>query len=121
MSANAKTSGGHARPCSPWATNSAKITGETQPNVNDLIEIMKAYPSLQINIQGHTDNTGDAAANRKLSVDRASAVRQSLVAAGVAADRVTAQGFGADKPTATNDNAEGRQKNRRIDVVVTKV
>ncbi|CCH00974.1 OmpA/MotB domain protein [Fibrella aestuarina BUZ 2] len=102
-------------------TNSARITTESQPNVNDLIEIMKAYPGLQINIQGHTDNTGNADTNRKLSIDRANAVRSALIAADVAADRVTAQGFGAEKPTASNDTAEGRQKNRRIDVVVLKL
>ncbi|MBO0936025.1 OmpA family protein [Fibrella sp. HMF5335] len=102
-------------------TNSARITKESQPNVNDLIEIMKAYPTLQINVQGHTDNTGDAAANKKLSLDRANAVREALTAAGIAANRVTTQGYGAEKPTATNDTAEGRQKNRRIDVVVAKL
>ncbi|RYF53305.1 MAG: OmpA family protein, partial [Cytophagaceae bacterium] len=102
-------------------TNSTRITDETQPNVNDLIEIMNAYPTLQINIQGHTDNTGDAAANKKLSLDRANAIRSVLTSAGVAASRVTTQGFGAEKPTASNDDAEGRQKNRRIDVVLTKI
>ena len=104
-----------------FETGSAKITGETQPNVNDLIEIMKAYPGMQINVQGHTDNTGDAVANKKLSLERATAIRSALTAAGVVANRITAQGFGAEKPTATNDNAEGRQKNRRIDVVVEKI
>lgn len=104
-----------------FETGSARITTESRTHVNDLIEIMKAYPTLQINIQGHTDNTGNAAANRTLSLDRANAVRSALTAAGVAADRVTAQGFGSEKPTASNDDAEGRQKNRRIDVVVLKV
>lgn len=104
-----------------FETNSTKITPETQPNVNDLVEIMNAYPSLQINIQGHTDNTGDAIANKKLSLDRANAIRSVLTSAGIAPGRVTTQGFGAEKPTATNDTEDGRQKNRRIDVVVTKV
>ncbi|WP_375445894.1 OmpA family protein [uncultured Fibrella sp.] len=104
-----------------FETNSTKITNESKPNVNDLIEIMNAYPSLQINIQGHTDNTGDAVANKKLSLDRANTVRDVLTSAGVAANRITTQGFGAEKPTATNDTEEGRQKNRRIDVVVTKI
>ena len=82
---------------------------------------MNAYPSLLVNVQGHTDNTGDANANKKLSLDRANAIRSALIAAGVAGNRVTTQGFGAEKPTATNDTDEGRQKNRRIDVVVTKI
>ncbi|MBO0951399.1 OmpA family protein [Fibrella forsythiae] len=104
-----------------FETNSTRITSESQPNVNDLIEIMNAYPTLQINIQGHTDNTGDAAANKKLSLDRANAIRSVLTSAGVAANRITTQGFGAEKPTASNDNTEGRQQNRRIDVVLTKI
>lgn len=102
-------------------TNSARITKASQPNVNDLIEIMNAYPTLQINIQGHTDNMGDAAVNKKLSLDRANAVKEALTAAGVSGTRMTTQGYGAEKPTATNDDAEGRQKNRRIDVVVSKL
>ncbi|ARK12496.1 OmpA family protein [Fibrivirga algicola] len=104
-----------------FETNSTRITSESRPNVNDLIEIMNAYPSLQINIQGHTDNTGDAGANKKLSLERANAIRSALTSAGVSANRVTTQGFGAEKPVATNDSEEGRQQNRRIDVVVTKV
>ncbi|MEZ0538930.1 OmpA family protein [Fibrella arboris] len=102
-------------------TNSTRITTQSRPNLTDLIEIMNAYPSLQINIQGHTDNTGDAIANKKLSLDRADAVRSVLTSAGVAASRVTTQGFGAEKPIATNDTEAGRQQNRRIDVVVTKI
>ena len=104
-----------------FETNSTKVTSESQPNVNDLIEIMNAYPSLQINIQGHTDNTGDATANKTLSLDRANAIRSTLTSAGVAPNRITTQGFGAEKPIASNDTEEGRQKNRRIDVVVTKL
>jgi outer membrane protein OmpA-like peptidoglycan-associated protein len=104
-----------------FETNSAKITSESQPNMNDLIEIMNAYPTLQINVQGHTDNTGDATANKKLSLDRANTVRSTLTSAGVAPNRITTQGFGAEKPIATNDTDEGRRKNRRIDVVVIKL
>lgn len=104
-----------------FETNSARITAESRPNVNDLIEIMKAYPTLNIRIEGYTDNTGDAATNRKLSLDRAIAVQSALTAAGIAQNRVTAQGFGATQPTATNDTEEGRQKNRRIDVAITKL
>ncbi|GAB3492962.1 hypothetical protein GCM10027341_07700 [Spirosoma knui] len=104
-----------------FETNSSRITVESRPNVNDLIEIMKAYPGLHIRVEGHTDNTGDASANKKLSLDRANAVKEALSAAGVESDRVTTQGFGASKPTASNDSPEGRQQNRRIDVAITKL
>ncbi|MEZ0483877.1 OmpA family protein [Fibrella aquatica] len=104
-----------------FETNSTRITTSSKPNVNDLIEIMKAYPSLQINIQGHTDNTGNATTNKKLSLDRADAVRTALTSAGIDPDRITTRGFGAEKPAAENDTEEGRQQNRRIDVVVTKL
>ncbi|MFD2569702.1 DUF937 domain-containing protein [Spirosoma soli] len=104
-----------------FETNSDRITVESRPNVNDLIEIMKAYPGLHIRVEGHTDNTGNADANKKLSIDRANAVRTALMSAGIEANRVTTQGFGSTKPTASNESAEGRQKNRRIDVAVTKI
>lgn len=104
-----------------FETSSARITTQSQPNVNDLIEIMKAYPGLNVRIEGHTDNTGNSGTNRQLSIDRANAVKAALTAAGVESGRVTTQGFGSTKPAADNDSEEGRQKNRRIDVAVTKL
>lgn len=101
--------------------NSTRITAESLPNVNNLIEIMTAYPSLQVTIQAHTDNTGNVAANKELSLGRANAIRSALTSAGIAPNRLTTQGFGAEKPMASNDSEEGRQTNRRIDVVVTKI
>lgn len=101
-------------------TNSAAITGESQTHVNDLIEIMKAYPALVIKIEGHTDNTGSEATNETLSQERADAVKAALVKAGIKADRVSTKGYAAEKPTATNQTSEGRHENRRIDVVVVK-
>lgn len=100
---------------------SAKITAESQQNVNDLVDIMKAYPNMTIKVEGHTDNTGNADTNLQLSRDRAASVRTALVTAGIAGDRISTQGYGASQPLATNDNAEGRQRNRRIDVAVTKI
>jgi outer membrane protein OmpA-like peptidoglycan-associated protein len=104
-----------------FETGSARITAESRQNVNDLVDILKAYPNLNIRIEGHTDNTGNADTNLELSRDRASSVRTALTSAGIAGDRVTTQGYGAAHPLATNDNAEGRQRNRRIDVAVTKI
>ncbi|GAB3570340.1 hypothetical protein GCM10027578_26480 [Spirosoma luteolum] len=104
-----------------FETGSARITSTSRRHVDDLIEIMKAYPGLAIRVEGHTDNVGNAATNLTLSRDRAAAVKTALVAAGVAGDRVATQGFGDTRPTAPNTTPAGRQKNRRIDVAVTKL
>ncbi|RYF62776.1 MAG: OmpA family protein, partial [Cytophagaceae bacterium] len=104
-----------------FETDSARITAQARPNVDDLIQIMKAYPSLSIRIEGNTDSTGDDAINDPLSGDRADAVRQALLAGGIEASRVTTRERGDSKPVASNQTAAGRQKNRRIDVVITKL
>ena len=71
-----------------------------------------------VQVIGHTDSQGDAAANQRLSEQRAQQVRASLVAAGLARDRVGAQGRGAAEPVADNGTAAGRAKNRRVDIIV---
>ncbi len=102
-----------------FESNSAQITAQARPNVDDLLQIMQAYPTLQIRIEGNTDSTGDDAINDPLSGDRAEAVKQALIKGGIAEGRVTTRERGDTKPVATNETEAGRQKNRRIDVVVT--
>ncbi len=104
-----------------FETGSNRITTASRPEVNNLIEIMKAYPDLRIRIEGHTDNTGNADTNRELSLNRANAVRSALLAADIADVRVTTRGYGSTQPTASNDTEEGRQRNRRIDVAIVKL
>ena len=104
-----------------FETNSAQITAKARPNVVDLIQIMQAYPGLHIRIEGNTDSTGDDAINDPLSAERAERVKGELVKAGIAAGRITTRERGDRKPVASNQTEGGRQKNRRIDVVVTKV
>jgi OOP family OmpA-OmpF porin len=101
-------------------TGTTQLTPESQPTVSNLVVILKAYPSTEVQLVGHTDNTGDAAANMKLSQDRASAVRDMLVNGGVDGNRIITAGYGQDKPVASNDTEEGRAKNRRTELVVTK-
>ena len=81
--------------------------------------ILIAYPGLNIAVGGYTDNVGGDTMNQKLSENRAGAVRDYLVAQGVATDLVSATGFGNTLPVASNDNASGRQENRRVELVVS--
>jgi len=81
--------------------------------------IILAYPGLKIQLEGHTDSVGSDDYNLKLSQERGDSVRTYLVAQGVPADSVTATGLGKADPVATNDNAAGRQQNRRVDMVVS--
>ncbi len=104
-----------------FETNSAQITATARPNVDDLIQIMQAYPNMAIRIEGNTDSTGPDALNDQLSADRADAVKAELLKAGIAATRVATRERGDSKPVASNATEEGREQNRRIDVVVTKL
>jgi outer membrane protein OmpA-like peptidoglycan-associated protein len=81
--------------------------------------ILLAYPGLNIAVGGYTDNVGGDEMNQRLSENRAGAVRDYLVNQGVSANSVSAQGFGNSSPVASNDNASGRQENRRVELVVS--
>jgi outer membrane protein OmpA-like peptidoglycan-associated protein len=81
--------------------------------------ILLAYPGLNIAVDGYTDNVGGDVMNQKLSENRAGSVRDYLVAQGVASNSVGATGFGNSLPVASNDNASGRQENRRVELVVS--
>jgi outer membrane protein OmpA-like peptidoglycan-associated protein len=81
--------------------------------------ILIAYPTLDIEVGGYTDNVGGDEMNQKLSENRAGAVRDYLVEQGVATTSVSAKGFGNAAPVASNDNSAGRQENRRVELVVS--
>ena len=81
--------------------------------------IVLAYPGLNLQIEGHTDNVGGEDFNQQLSERRAASVRDFLVQQGVSAASITARGLGKAQPVASNESAEGRQQNRRVELVVT--
>jgi outer membrane protein OmpA-like peptidoglycan-associated protein len=102
-----------------FQTGTTQLTPQSVATINDLSQIMKAYPNARFELSGYTDNTGAAEANQQLSLDRANAVKQALVNGGVEANRVNTAGYGQEKPIASNDTEEGRAKNRRLELTVT--
>jgi len=81
---------------------------------------MNDYPGTEFSIEGHTDSTGSAALNQKLSEGRAAAVVEYLTANGVDGNRLQSKGFGETKPIATNKTATGRRANRRVEILLIK-
>lgn len=103
-----------------FATGSANLDmAKSEEQLDNISEIMKCYPNAKIKIGGYTDNTGNEAANMTLSQNRANNVMAALVAKGVAAERMEAEGYGIAHPIATNDTEEGRAQNRRIAMRLT--
>jgi outer membrane protein OmpA-like peptidoglycan-associated protein len=102
-----------------FQTDSAELMASSREQLANLAQILKAYPSVRVKIGGYTDNTGDAAHNLALSRARADSVRGELLALGVAADRIEAEGYGQEHPVASNDTEAGRAQNRRIAMRVT--
>ena len=81
-----------------------------------MVAIFKEYPKASFAIEGHTDSVGSKSSNQSLSERRANAVRDYLIANGIAADRLSAAGYGEDNPIADNKTRAGRAENRRVEV-----
>ena len=102
-----------------FASGSAEIPADSQDLIARAAVVLKTAPKgTVIEVGGHTDNTGDPAANQKLSEDRANAVRNALTAAGVPGTVLVARGYGDTKPVASNDTEYGRFRNRRIEYAI---
>ena len=96
-------------------TGKATIRPESYPRLDSVVEYMTHKKSARIEISGHTDNVGNAKANKTLSEKRANACRDYLISKGIEGSRIEAVGYGDERPIAPNTNEEGRQKNRRIE------
>jgi|GEM_PF-1898119 type IX secretion system PorP/SprF family membrane protein len=99
-----------------FVTASAKITEYSEKKLDELVTILKEYPTLKVNIEGHCDSRGSEEYNQRLSEDRAASVRSYLINHGISASRITSAGYGELRPVDTNDTPEGRLHNRRVEI-----
>ncbi|SNR38480.1 OmpA family protein [Puniceibacterium sediminis] len=101
-----------------FATDSASVRPDLQRDLRTVAQNLNAYPNTTVQVIGHTDNTGEAAYNASLSQRRAQSVAGILVAEGVSSSRLRSIGRGEDAPIASNLTPEGRQQNRRVEIVI---
>lgn len=97
-------------------TDSSALRSTSRTTLNELATNFRQYPDNRINVEGHTDSTGSDAHNQRLSEDRAASVADYLIDRGVGAGSITVYGFGESRPKTSNDTAEGRQLNRRVEI-----
>ena len=100
-------------------TGKSTLRPEAREKLAKISGIVLAYPDLRLAIEGNTDSVGSDAMNQQLSEQRASSVRDYLAKENIPAASMTSQGFGKTQPVASNDTAEGRQQNRRVELVVS--
>ncbi len=101
-----------------FRSGSAALDARSEPILNSIAEIVRRCPGLRIEVSGHTDADGTASANQRLSEARAGAVAARLAEIGIPAERMVAAGYGEARPAASNDTADGKRRNRRIEFAV---
>ena len=102
-----------------FAFDSSDLTPAARSALNDVSNVLQQYPETRVNIAGHTDSTGAADYNQRLSERRASAVGNYLSQTGVAGTRLSMTGYGENQPIASNDTEQGRAQNRRVEITLT--
>ncbi len=103
-------------------TGKSSVRADSTELLDEVAAAMAAHPEVEhVVIEGHTDTSGSAARNRRLSQERADAVRSYLVLKGVAPERLQAKGYGGAKPVGDNKTAEGREQNRRVEFTISAV
>ncbi|MFS1463918.1 OmpA family protein [Vibrio lentus] len=101
-----------------FATNSTELSTDGKTALEPLVEVLRTYPQSSVNVVGHTDSTGAAEYNMMISKKRAAAVAAHIEEQGIDAERISVSGEGEENPVASNDTAEGRAQNRRVDVTI---
>ena len=102
-----------------FKTDSDELLPESLPKLDAVAALMESHADYKLTIDGYTDNTGKSEYNHSLSYKRAEAAKARLIEDGIAGDRITTHGYGEERPVATNDTAEGRAKNRRVEFLVS--
>jgi OOP family OmpA-OmpF porin len=100
-----------------FESGKSDIKAESQPVIDQIVQLLKENPTLKISIEGHTDNVGAAASNQSLSEKRAKAVMDAVIAKGIDKSRLTSKGYGQTKPLMDNSTEDGKAKNRRVEIV----
>lgn len=101
-----------------FASGQTTLVEGGRSSLAEVVDLLQTEPDKKIRVEGHTDSLGDAEANLQLSEQRAQAVLEALVSMGVSSERISALGMGEDFPIASNEDEEGRARNRRVDVIL---
>lgn len=101
-----------------FATGSSTLSGSATKTLNDVAAVLAQYPDTTMVVSGHTDSTGSQSVNQTLSERRAASVAGILQQRGVAGSRIRSTGFGPSQPVASNDTADGRARNRRVEISI---
>ena len=99
--------------------DSAELTSDARSSLNEVANVLTQYQDTRVSIAGHTDSTGNASYNQRLSERRAQSVASYLSQNGVSSMRLNTSGYGATQPVASNDNEQGRARNRRVEITLT--
>ncbi len=103
-----------------FATGTATLASGAKGYLDQVAKLLRSVPNMNLMIKGHADNTGSATVNERLSTERAAAVQNYLIQQNISANRLKSQGYGSSLPVSENTNAEGRAKNRRVELEILK-
>jgi outer membrane protein OmpA-like peptidoglycan-associated protein len=102
-----------------FSTNKAQLKSGGMRNVQKLADFLTQYPQYKVSVEGYTDSQGSDEYNQELSERRADAVKMALIDMTISSDRISASGYGKGFPVASNNNASGRQLNRRVEIILS--